>query len=118
MTFAKTFKRGDRVEDARITGGMRGTFCRMEDNGANAVIAWDGLGQHVEPMAILRHAPVTVIGPTPPKAPTDCPQCGQRLSVDHEAIRFTPRQGAVPQSKKVVSVAACGFCDFLTELPR
>lgn len=123
MTFARTFRRGDRVQVHAGTcvpcgAYVHGTFLRgCGSDGVMCVVNIDGAGQQAVPSSGLRHAPVTVIGPVPPAAPEHCPQCGQPLTVDSSAVRFTPRAGA-PALRTQVMVAACGFCDFIQEVAK
>lgn len=114
MTFAKTFKRGDRVQ----MEGRRGAFIRTARGGHNeAVVEWDGGEMATVDYDALRHAPVRVIGEMPAAAPRLCPQCGNALTLDPDAIKFTPMAGQ-RTLKKTVLVAACGFCEFIHEVAR
>ena len=114
MTFEKTFRRGDRV----VLDGHFGAFQRAAYRN-QAVVIWEKDGQ---PAPVdydsLAHAPVLVIGPRPPAAPRRCPQCGNALTLDPDAIKFTPRPDGQRPVKTKVRVAACGFCDFIQEIPK
>ena len=114
MTFAKTFRRGDRV----ALDGIFAVFVRAAyRNQAVITLEADGVMVNVD-YDSLAHAPVMVIGPTPPAAPRRCPQCGNALTLDPDAIKFTPRPDGQRPVKTKVRVAACGFCDFIQEVPK
>lgn len=112
MTFVKTFRRGDSVR----LGTLRGTFLRP-GYGNLATVEWaDGSMSSVD-YDLLAHAPVTVVGPVPPRPPATCPRCGNALTVDPDAVKCTPWPG-LPPERKAVAVTACGFCDFIKEVVR
>ena len=112
-TFAKTFKRGDRVEHVEESL-CRGIFLRLHGDGFSAEVDFGGDGGvDVLPLSDLRHAPVTVVGPLPPKAPSACPDCGGAIFVDFSAEMFDPTE-ARPKLRKV-RAAFCSACEWAKE---
>lgn len=115
MTFARTFRRGDRVVhvDDRLKAGA---FVRYVSHtcGQDAVVHYDGDGQVTAPVTVLRHAPVHVVGNRPPVLPTYCPWCGSTVTIDPEAVRVTPLPGHRPLLRRV-RVAACDGCEHIQE---
>lgn len=113
MTFAKTFRPGDRVE----LNGIRGTFRRLSF-GQQAIVEWDKPGN---PGGVdynrLSHAPVTVIGTIPTLAPrtvpTVCPDCGAPVDIEDEALKIDP---ARPGEWTTARVAFCCGCEWMMQL--
>lgn len=116
MRFAVTFRRGDRVALADEPT-LRGTFLRYNGDGANAVVEFDdgqsGRAARV-PIASLRHAPVTIVGPLPPPPPTECPWCGGTLTLDNTA-ETVDRPGG---RRRRITAVFCGACEFAQEVKR
>ena len=122
MTFATTFKKGDRVSlhsGPHVPRGsfIRGTFQRHEHDLRLAIVDLDGVGQTIVECVYLKHAPVDIIGPPLLDPPTSCPDCGSELTIDPEAVRVTPR-GDMPPHYATVRVAACSGCEWIVELPK
>lgn len=116
MTFARTFRRGDRVQHVEESL-CRGTFVRYSRVAGEAIVDFGGDGgvDSIK-VALLRHAPVAIVGALPSAPPKYCPLCGQAVDVS-DAIKVTPRRGW-PSIKRLVRVVACGFCEFLEEVKR
>ena len=121
MTFAKVFKKGDRIR----FGDHVGTFIRLGRVSGEAIVSSaTQLQMFTVPFDELRHAPVTVVGPTPMKPRTVCPQCGAGLTANDatktDARELVRSQGGLWYSRPrtEVRVVACGFCDFLEEVKR
>ena len=114
MTFAKTFKKGDRV--GRIyASDARGTFCRYEWNADQAIVEWDdSTGQNVEHVAALRHVPVTVVGPVPPKPPDTCPWCGAETYLDNDVATIEPGN----DTRRTILAVVCPECEFIEEVAK
>lgn len=115
--FSRTFRRGDRVgliDDPNA----RGFFLRYALDGVAVVVEWDDANRAGSiDRALLRHAPVAIVGSKPAQPKTTCPECGKPLSVDSEAEKFTPTTDGRAK-RTVVRVAVCGFCDFIEEVPK
>lgn len=111
---SRTFRRGDVV--AHVEEPLcRGRFVRISRVVGEAIVDFglDG-GIASIPLAQIKHAPVTVVGPLPTPLPTTCPSCGAPLTIDAEAVRYTPRAGW-PARRQTVRVAACSGCEFIQE---
>ncbi len=116
LTFAKTFRRGDRVAYTLVDGTVAvGEFVRISRESGFAIVEiGDPDGLISVDFETLRHAPVEVVGPLPAPLPTACPDCGGTLTVDPEARKGTPQPGGRTRYR-TVRVAFCGGCEYAVE---